>query len=255
MHQLGPTGDANSAIAFHGFTASGRSFGALSTHLSRAVVAPDLPGHGGSPAAKDVTETIALLAKTLASTRAPRLLIGYSMGGRLALQVALGHPELVDELVLISTGSGITDPSERCQRRLADDALADRFEQMTIETLIDYWLSRPIVALPASVPVHIREDDRRLRLRNDPVRLAGALRLLGQGVQPAMSHRLSQLAIPTLLISGGADERYTETMAAMARVIQRSTHVVIPGAPHNVVTATPKEVANAISSWVAAIER
>ena len=240
-----------SAVALHGFTASGESFGELAGLLQRSVIAPDLPGHGGSEPVDDLTGAVDAVADVVRSVAAPRLLIGYSMGGRLALRVALERPSLVDRLVLVSTGSGIDDDDERADRRRADAALADRLETMPIDDFLDEWLANPIVALPRSMGEVQLQTDRAMRSVNQPAHLAAALRSMGQGGTPSLSGRLGELAIPTLLVSGAGDAKYTEIMAHMATAIPDATHVVIPDTPHNLVAASPAELATAIQLWEA----
>ena len=245
-----PTG---STVALHGFTASGAAFGELAGFLQRSVIAPDLPGHGRSEPVADLADAVVALADVLQTVAAPRQVLGYSMGGRLALRLALEHPELVDRLVLVSTGSGIDDDAERAERRHADAALADRLETMSIGEFLDEWLENPIVALPRSIgDVQLRAD-RAMRSNNQPKHLAAALRSLGQGETPSLSGRLSELAIPTLLVSGARDTEYTEQMAHMATVIRDATHVVIEDSPHNVVAAAPAELTTAVRLWEATL--
>lgn len=238
-----------SAVALHGFTASGEAFGELAGLLQRSVIAPDLPGHGGSEPVADVSGAVDAIVDLLRSVAAPRLLIGYSMGGRLALHVALDHPSLVDRLVLVSAGSGIDDDGERAARRRADSALADRLETMAIADFLDEWLTNPIVALPRSMSEVQLQADRAIRSVNQPAHLAAALRSMGQGGNPSLFGRLGELAMPTLLVSGAGDAKYTEIMAHMATAIPDATHVVIPDTPHNVVAASPAELATAIQLW------
>ncbi|NNF64985.1 MAG: alpha/beta fold hydrolase [Acidimicrobiia bacterium] len=246
------TADDNcSTVALHGFTASGSAFGELAGLLQRPVIAPDLPGHGQSEAVADLTDALIAVAEVLRAVEAPRMLIGYSMGGRLALNVALDHPQLVDRLVLVSTGSGIDDDTLRSARRDSDGELADRLETMSIEDFLDEWLNNPIVALPPSMSDARVHADRAMRSANQPTRLAAALRSLGQGCAPPLSERLGELSMPTLLVSGAKDAKYTEAMAHMATLIPIATHVVIEDAPHNVVAVSPAELTTAIHLWEA----
>ena len=168
------------------------------------------------------------------------LYAGYSMGGRLALFLALEHPELVERLVLVSSSPGIADPEERLTRRIADDELADWIEDHTVDEFLDHWGRQPL--FEDITP----EDNRRHRL-DSPAGIAGQLRRLGQGVQPPLWHRLKELRMPVTFIVGGQDSRYQEIADRAAGLISGPAVVInVTGAGHAMIHHCPESLATTI---------
>jgi 2-succinyl-6-hydroxy-2,4-cyclohexadiene-1-carboxylate synthase len=155
--------------------------------------------------------------------------VGYSMGGRLCLALALERPGLVEELVLVSASPGIADERERTARRGADEQLALDVEREGVDAFLDRWLDQPLFA---SLPRDLARVDERRRT-NTVDRITHQLRALGQGAQPPLWDRLSQLTMPVTLVTGAYDRKYTELAAQMATAIGDGARtVVIPGAGH-----------------------
>ncbi|HVE46520.1 MAG TPA: alpha/beta fold hydrolase [Acidimicrobiales bacterium] len=222
----------------HGFTQTGRSFAPLLPALSRHfdVVAPDLPGHGtrsSAPAA--VEETVRLLAEE----GGRGYWLGYSMGARVALRLALDHPELVERLVLVSGTAGIEDADERSARQQADEALAKSLEAPAsatgapadaerLDAFLQRWLAQPMFAglSPEAAGLDARRE-------NTAAGLAGALRLLGQGSFEPVWDRLLGLSMPVLVIAGERDDTYCEQALRLGAWLgENATLAMVPGAGH-----------------------
>jgi 2-succinyl-6-hydroxy-2,4-cyclohexadiene-1-carboxylate synthase len=170
---------------------------------------------------------------------------GYSMGGRLALQLALDRPDLVEQLVLVSASPGIAEPAARAARRDADATLARRVERDGVDAFLAQWLAQPMFAtLPAAAA---GLDDR--RRVNTVARLTHQLQVLGQGTQPSNWERLAELQMPVLLIVGALDTRYVGIAEQMAAVIPAAYLEVIAGAGHACHLEQPDAVAHRFSSW------
>lgn len=155
--------------------------------------------------------------------------VGYSMGGRLCLALALDRPDLVESLVLVSASPGIAGERERAARRAADEQLALDVERDGLDAFLDRWLAQPLFAsLPREAA---RIDDR--RRHNSVERVTHQLRALGQGAQPSLWERLDEIRMPVLLVTGAYDRKYREVAAAMAARIGDNCRVAtVEGAGH-----------------------
>ncbi len=235
-------------VALHGFTLTGAQFAPASRWLRHTVVAPDLPGHGGSePAA--LTDALTDITAILAGFDAPVPLLGYSQGGRLALLAALDAPGLVDRLVLVSATAGIADPADREARARADRALADRIVATTIDAFLAEWTTSGLTAV-SHPDEDVAEDDRRTRRENTPSGLAAALVELGQGAQPAVWSRLGELTMPVLLVHGSRDDKYARIAHDMAAAIPDCSVVTIDGTGHNPLLEAPEVTYGEISRFL-----
>jgi len=229
-------------LLLHGFAGSGASWDPVIQAAADGrwrPKAPDLPGHRGEPLVAG--EGLPQLAARLASRYGPAgTLAGYSMGGRIALQMALDHPGCAERLVLVSTGAGITDAKERQARAEADEELSGRFAAVDRSAVADLWLSTPLFA---DDPPEAQELARAQIEASDPAGLAGALRAFGPGEMEPLWPRLGELAIPVTSVAGERDRRYVEIGEAMAKAIPDSRLVVVPGAGHALLREAPAAVA------------
>ena len=224
-------------VLLHGFGGTHRAWDQVLEHLPperyRPVARPDLPGHGGVPAGAEVSLGV----------DEPAVLCGYSMGGRLALEIALDRPGAVTRLILVSATAGIEGDAARAERRAADEQLARDLEHMPAEAFADRWQAQPIFdGTPADAARVWRQD----LLRSDPPQLAAALRRFGQGVLPARWHQLSGLSIPVTVVVGERDGRYRLIADRLCAALPDATLHVIPGAGHGLPREAPAALAAAI---------
>jgi 2-succinyl-6-hydroxy-2,4-cyclohexadiene-1-carboxylate synthase len=237
---------ARDVVLLHGFTHTGASWDPVVAALGERyrALAPDIRGHG-SAADRAPASLEAVLDDLTELAPDSFTLVGYSMGGRLALHAALA-PALrarVDRLVLIGASPGLAEPAERDARRLADERLADEVDQMTIEQFAERWARTPVLAgQPPQVAAAIHAD----RLRNQPRGLAGALRGLGTGALPSLWDRLPEVRAPAALIVGERDEKFRAIAGEMAGGLPDASVVVIPGTGHAVHLEAPAGVAAVI---------
>jgi 2-succinyl-6-hydroxy-2,4-cyclohexadiene-1-carboxylate synthase len=166
------------------------------------------------------------IAELLAATEPGGALVGYSMGGRIALHAALREPERFGALALIGVSAGVDHPAER---RRSDEALASWIEQHTIEEVVERWERQPVFATQTQA---LRLEQRPGRLSHDPRLLAKLLRSAGQGTTPPVWDRLHELRMPVLLIAGELDEKYVAAAHRMARHLARARVAIVPGAGH-----------------------
>ena len=153
-------------------------------------------------------------------------LCGYSLGGRVALHVALAAPERISRLLIIAASPGIEDEGERAERRAADHALADRLETEPFEDFIERWRTQPLFAAdPPEVGELAREDQR----RNRPGALARVLRGLGTGEMQPLWGRLPELRMPVGILVGERDQKFVAIGRRMADAIAGSRLQVVAG--------------------------
>jgi 2-succinyl-6-hydroxy-2,4-cyclohexadiene-1-carboxylate synthase len=214
-------------VLVHGFTQTHRSWDVVIGALAprHEVVALDAPGHGELA---DVGLDLWQGARLVAQQGGRAAYVGYSMGGRLCLHVALAHPDFVEALVLVGATAGIRDEGERARRRRDDEERAARIERDGVDAFLREWLAQPLFA---SLPHEARGlDDRRT---NTAAGLAASLRLAGTGAQQPLWNRLAELDMPVLLVAGERDERFTALAHEMEHEIGGNARVaLVAGAGH-----------------------
>lgn len=243
-------------VLLHGFAGSASEWeGELIDGLAAAGLAPvlvDLPGHGADAGTTepDAFTLDAALARIGAAGRWPADLIGYSMGGRLALHFTAAYPTLVRQLVLESASPGLRTESERAERRAADERLAAKIEAEGIDWFVEHWESQPPFAPRRRLDLTVRSRHREVRLRNDPRSLAAALRGLGTGTLPPLWDHLQRIAQPTLLIVGELDEKFVTVAERMARVMPHARVSKVPRAGHTVHLEAPTAWVDAVAGFL-----
>jgi 2-succinyl-6-hydroxy-2,4-cyclohexadiene-1-carboxylate synthase len=242
-------GKGPSLVMAHGFTQTARVWGSMDTDLAadHRLVMVDLPGHGGSA---EVALGLDDGAAALGETGGRASYLGYSMGARFCLHLALQRPDLVDDLVLISGTAGIDDEDERRQRREADGRLAEELDPvvdrsrhpMTVESFVRRWLDNPMFDGITPSANALPE-----RLRNTGPGLASSLRLAGTGTQQPLWGSIGRLTMPVLIVTGGLDEKFTALGRRMAEAIgPPARHVVVAGAGHAPHLQRPDHVAELV---------
>jgi 2-succinyl-6-hydroxy-2,4-cyclohexadiene-1-carboxylate synthase len=189
------------------------------------VIAVDAPGHGQSA---QVEADLPSGADLMARAAGEAAWVGYSMGGRYALHVALRHRGLVRRLVLVSATGGMDDPRDRAARREADEALAVKVEAEGVAAFVAWWLERPLFA---TLPPEAAAVDS--RLGGTAAGLAASLRQAGTGTQEPLWSQLSRLAMPVLVVAGSEDHAYLgHGHRLVASIGSNATLAVVPGAGH-----------------------
>jgi len=242
-------------VVLHGFTGSAAAMAPLSSRLPGPVLALDLPGHGKGPISDDPADYTMLATVAGVDSATAHLerfaLVGYSMGARVALHVALAHPDRVAALVLIGARAGIDDPDERAERITADEALADRIESEGIEWFDGYWADQRLFAtqrhrLSAQQQAELRAQ----RLACDPRGLAQSLRGMGAGAVEPVGCRLGELDMPCVFIVGADDAKFVGIAQQMAAVIPQAVVCSIPDAGHAAHLEAPDATAIAVIQCV-----
>ena len=235
-------------LLLHGFLGRGSGWGAHATALARhfRVIVVDLPGHGrsgipGDPARASVERTADDLAAILRREGcSPAHVLGYSLGARVALRLAVAHPDAVRRLVLESPSAGLATQMERRARRDADEDRAARLERDGINIFVDEWEREPVFASQVSLAAAPARRLRAERLRNRPAGLSASLRGAGQGSMEPLHERLAEVQAPTLVIAGALDPTGRTRAVQVAKGIPGARLEVVTGAGHAPHLETPR---------------
>ena len=252
------TGEGTPVTLLHGFTQSGRSWLEVISKLLPGFmwIVPDLRGHGetrtrpGAPCSMDAcTRDLELLLDHLGVSRTH--LVGYSMGGRLALHVAARQPERILSLLTIGAHAGLEEAA-REGRRLGDDALARRIEQEGLEAFVNHWSGLPMFAgLERRGPAFVAQA-RAERMTNHVAGLACSLRGMGAGVMEPLWDDLGTLSIPCTFVAGQLDHGYVTSARRLAATVPNGRVEVVPRAGHTVHQERPEAFARLLDAHLAA---
>jgi 2-succinyl-6-hydroxy-2,4-cyclohexadiene-1-carboxylate synthase len=241
LHHVSAGDAGHGDIVFlHGFMGSSADWQKATTALEgrHRCIAVDLPGHGASTGLRPEAYTIGGAARALLGllddldVERP-VVAGYSMGGRLALYLALRHPDRCAGLFLESASPGLEDAGERTARRASDEQRATRLEGGDLRGFLHDWYRQPLFA-PLARDEDLLHRTIEERLRNDPAELAKSLRGMGTGSQPSLWGELPGLRVPALAVAGELDEKFVGISRRMASLSPQIRAAVVPGAGHNV---------------------
>ncbi len=243
MSLLGVQRDGSGPLLvwLHGFTqtkSTGHQFRSILTGAYE-VLTIDLPGHGeNAGVSASLDETADLLADALPNE--PFVLSGYSLGGRVALHVALRHPERVSQLALLSVTAGIIEDAERAARTARDEILATRIETIGAQAFLDEWLAQPLFA---SLPLDPLE---RATRSVDAKGLADSLRRAGTGTQGWLGPRLAGLTVPSTIVAGAKDPKFMTEAERLATYLPHASISVVLDAGHAAHLERPEACASAL---------
>ena len=232
-------------VLLHGFSGTRRAWDGVLARLPAEryrAVALDLPGHGersGDPWPISFEDCVAAV---LEQAPARFALCGYSLGGRVALHVALAAPERVARLVLIAANPGIENPGERAARLAVDERVAQGLEGEPFEDWIEGWRTQPLFAAD---PPEVGELARADQCRNEPLALAAAMRGLSVGAMAPLWGRLGELEMPVTFVAGARDEKFRAIGERFERECPGSELVVVEGG-HGLPLENPGAVAAVI---------
>ncbi|MBK5288171.1 MAG: alpha/beta fold hydrolase [Acidimicrobiia bacterium] len=183
-------------------------------------------------------------ASAIGASSGPACYIGYSMGGRLALRLAIDRPDLVTRLVLVSTGLGILDPAQREARIALDRERAATIHALGVPGFLDQWLAQPLFSTLSREDAMI--DERAATMT--AAQLANQMVALGQGAMAPLHDRLASITVPTTVVVGTADARYTAIGNEIATQIPDAALVSLDGGH-----ALPLECPAALAAVIGAI--
>jgi len=238
---------AETVVLLHGFAGTRHGWDLVADRLDRERYTPlalDLRGHGDARDERPI-DFATVVADVAAAAPERFVLCGYSLGGRVALHVALADPGRVSRLLLLASTAGIDDPLLRAERREADERLAVDLERGTIEEFAERWTRQPLFAeTPPAAAAHWRAD----LLRNEPGALAAALRGLGAGAMEPLWDRLAELEMPVSVVTGERDGRYAAIGRRLVAALPDARLLLVPGAGHGLPREAPQAVAAAIAT-------
>jgi len=232
-------------VLLHGFGGTHRAWDGVIERLDPERYRPlalDLPGHGAAGAHPPPIGFQQCVRAVLDAAPGRFALCGYSLGGRVALHVALADPGRVARLCVIAANPGLEDMDERAERIARDERLARRLEAEPFEAFIDGWDAQPLFARdPPAVGAAARADQR----RNDPLALAAAMRGLSTGAMEPLWGRLGELRMPVALVAGTRDQKFTRLLERARGAVPRARLTVLDGG-HRLPLENPAGVAAAL---------
>ena len=237
-------GSGNRRISFvHGFTQTHRSWIEPANGIINSThILIDAPNHGDS---QDTSLNLHQTATELANIAHDSVLVGYSMGARMALHAIIAYPDSFMGAILVGATPGMSDPHDRTERIAADEELAMSLERDGTKVFLESWTTQPLFQFS-----HFDDSEIQDRLRNSPRALASSLRLCGTGQQQPLWDRLAEITIPILLVTGEFDVKFTETAHKMHSLMSNSQIAVIKSAGHCAHTDQPEAFAEVVNRWL-----
>ncbi len=251
-------GSGSPLVLLHGFTGSATNWQEVAAGFAKRyeVITLDALGHGLSSAPSNPNRyTMPYVASDfVAVLDALNLdkvtLLGYSMGGRMALHISTVAPQRISKLVLESTTAGIRDEYDRENRRQHDEQLAQMLEKLGLEKFVDFWEKQNLFDSQANLSASRRETQHQLRLQNNPVGLANSLRGAGTGAQEPLWGRLAALDLKIMLIAGDLDQKFVKVEQEMLELLPNAIMVVWPSCGHTVHLESPDMYLKAIGKFL-----
>ena len=245
-------------VLFHGFTGSTKTWYPIVEQLPQdiRVIALDLIGHGQSAAPQDVNDysmakQVELLEALFEIMQLNTFtLVGYSMGGRVALSYAVRYPKRIEQLILESASPGLSLDGERATRKQSDNALAEKIIQNGVPSFVDKWENIPLFASQKRLPEEVQQQIRNERLGQTAIGLANSLRGMGTGVMPCLWDKLATLSMPVTLITGALDEKFIKLNEKMLNLLPQATHMTIPEVGHAIHVENPIKFATIVKELI-----
>ena len=240
----------------HGFLGSNSDWQNIINYFSLDYycIAIDLPGHGLSKVDEannsyNIENTAKYIIELLHKNDIKKCnLIGYSMGGRIAIFLAIYYSEFFEKIIIESAQPGIMNEFERLQRINHDQKLATKLEEQSFSEFLEFWYNQPVFN---TLKKHKNFANlKKSRLNNNPKNLAKSLLEIGAGVQPSLWGDLKRIKNTCLLIAGEFDTKYQKIFSKMHKEIFSSIFVIIKNAGHNVHFENPEEYAKVIKKFL-----
>jgi 2-succinyl-6-hydroxy-2,4-cyclohexadiene-1-carboxylate synthase len=220
----------------HGFTGAPSNFAGVIAALRPEICAvPPLWGHGArtSIAPGSFEAEVDRLAAELRASAPQFHVVGYSLGGRLAVGLLVRHPRLFRSATLIGAQPGLASEAERSARREADERWCTLIAENGMPAFVDAWEALPLFASQKNAPEKALAAQRRIRSSHDAEGLIASLKVTGLGEMPSYWGELDRISVPTTLMVGSLDGKFTAIAREMAARLPHATVQIVPGAGHN----------------------
>lgn len=245
-------------IFLHGFTGSVNDWESIQSkiHNKFTPIFIDLIGHGSSSSPINeehysAGSQIKFLYEIIDFLNIDKLfLVGYSMGGRLALQFSLKFPTKVLGLILESTSFGIENGAERAKRVESDKSLAEKITGEGIEKFIDYWYSLPLFNSLKHLPAERFRELKQVRKKNDLNGLKNTLLRFSTGKMKYLIPESKKIRFKVLLIVGDLDKKFKESSKKVVEQIPNSMLKIVPNTGHNVHFEKPEVFLKLINEFI-----
>ncbi|MCK9210973.1 MAG: 2-succinyl-6-hydroxy-2,4-cyclohexadiene-1-carboxylate synthase [Ignavibacteriaceae bacterium] len=251
--------DRQSVLFLHGFGGSSNDWDEIISLLGSEfqLIAIDLPGFGKSskPRTDKFYQTdflVQLIDEILCELKLVEVVLaGYSMGGRLALKFAHKHPRKVKALILESSSPGIKTKSERQLRIKSDAELISFINKNSLKDFFTFWQNLPLFASQKNLPIKKQRSILLNKINADSkIGLTNSLKNFGQGEMENLWNKLSEIKIPTLLLTGALDTKYSAIQLAMNKLLPNSSHKIIGDAGHNLHLEKPEVFVNLVREFL-----
>ncbi|WP_242144276.1 MULTISPECIES: 2-succinyl-6-hydroxy-2,4-cyclohexadiene-1-carboxylate synthase [unclassified Bacillus cereus group] len=255
-------GSGEPLLLLHGFTGSMETWRSFLPSWSKQfqVITVDIVGHGKTESPEnlvhyDIQNVAVQMIKLLDYLQIEKAhILGYSMGGRLAITMSCLYPERVKSLILENCTAGLETEADRKARRMKDEQLAERIELDGIEAFVNHWENIPLFETQKILPQCIKQAVRKERLLNHPRGLANSLRGMGTGAQPSWWNELVGLKMPVLLLSGEYDKKFFWILKNMQKRIQNAKFVKIDKAGHAIHVEQPQKFGTIVEGFLKTIQ-
>jgi 2-succinyl-6-hydroxy-2,4-cyclohexadiene-1-carboxylate synthase len=253
-------GEGFPLLLLHGFTGDSSTWTPFCTAWGKhsKLIIPDIIGHGRSDSPEDINRyeieaaagDLNLLLNTLEIEQID--LLGYSMGGRLALTFTILYPDRVRKLILESASPGLGTEEERIQRRMKDRELSNFINDQGIKSFVDYWEGIPLFSTMKNLPEPIQEGIREQRLSNNPKGLANSLLGMGTGSQLSLWEKINLVKCEVLLLTGSLDKKFCKIAERMQKEMKKASWIVIKDSGHAIHVEQKEKFDTIVSDFLSA---
>ena len=257
IEEVNPQG-TKTLVLLHGFTGSTKTWQHVVKSLPQSIrcIMVDLIGHGQTSAPENVecytmAFQLEVLHELFQQLKLEKFtLLGYSMGGRVALSYAMKYPEKIEQLLLESASPGLKQLEERAARKEADEALAEKILANGIESFVVKWENIPLFASQKQLSETVQKEIRTERLQQREIGLANSLRGMGTGIMPNLWDDLATLPMPVTLLTGALDEKFVTLNEKMQNLLFDAKHLTIPAVGHAIHVENPLKFATIVEEII-----